>query len=35
MNYIESKRPGETLILNVIRDGKPLMITVKLAERPH
>jgi S1-C subfamily serine protease len=35
MNYIESKRPGETLILNVMRDGKPLMITVKLAERPH
>jgi putative serine protease PepD len=35
MNYVESKRPGEPLILNIMRDGKPLMITVKLAERPH
>lgn len=35
MNYVESKRPGDTLTLNVMRDGKPLMIVVKLAERPH
>jgi S1-C subfamily serine protease len=35
MNYVESKRPGEALILNIVRDGKPLMVTVKLAERPR
>jgi putative serine protease PepD len=35
MNYVEAKRPGEIVILNTIRDGKPLTLTIKLAERPH
>jgi S1-C subfamily serine protease len=35
MNYIESKRPGDVIILNTLRNGSPLTITIKLAERPH
>jgi S1-C subfamily serine protease len=35
LNYVESKRPGDILRLNIVRDGKPMTVEVKLAERPH
>lgn len=35
MNYVESKRPGDTIQLKVNRNGEPLNIPVKLEERPH
>jgi len=33
MNYVESKRPGDTLNLQINRNGQPLTINVKLEER--
>ncbi|WP_303672649.1 S1C family serine protease [Vampirovibrio chlorellavorus] len=35
MNYVESKRPGDTLSLKINRNGTPLSLSVKLAERPR
>jgi putative serine protease PepD len=35
INYIESKRPGDTLQLKLIREGHPLSLSVRLAERPR
>lgn len=35
MNYVESKRPGDTLNLKVNRNGTPVSLSVKLAERPR
>ncbi len=35
INYVEAKRPGDTLTLKVNRNGKTLTLSVVLAERPH
>jgi S1-C subfamily serine protease len=35
MNYVESKRPGDTLHLKINRNGQPLDINILLEERPH
>jgi S1-C subfamily serine protease len=35
MNYVETKRPGETLHLKVNRNGQPVDINVILEERPR
>ncbi len=35
MNYIDSKRPGDTVKLTINRNGKPVATVVKLSERPH
>ncbi|MBY0403795.1 MAG: trypsin-like peptidase domain-containing protein, partial [Cyanobacteria bacterium] len=34
INYVESKRPGDSITLSIVRDGKSLKIVVKLEERP-
>jgi putative serine protease PepD len=34
-NYIDSKRPGDTVHLDVNRNGKPITIAVTLSERPR
>lgn len=33
MNYIESKRPGDTIKLSIVRNGHPMTATVTLSER--
>ena len=35
VDAVESHRPGDTMRLDVIRDGKPLTLTVTLKERPR
>jgi S1-C subfamily serine protease len=35
MNYIESKRPGNIVKLEINRNGKPLTLSVTLGERPR
>jgi S1-C subfamily serine protease len=35
INYVESKRPNETLKLQVNRDGKPVNLVITLTERPR
>lgn len=35
INYVESKRPNDILTLKINRNGQPLTLSVKLAERPH
>lgn len=34
-NYVESKRPGDTLRLDINRNGKPITVAVTLSERPR
>lgn len=34
-NYIDSKRPGDTVHLDINRNGKPSTVTVTLSERPR
>ena len=31
---VSARVPGTTVRLNILRDGRPLLATVKLAERP-
>jgi S1-C subfamily serine protease len=35
INYLESRHPGNSVTLKIIRAGKPLTVTVQLVERPH
>jgi S1-C subfamily serine protease len=35
MNYVESKRPGETLHLKINRNGQSMTANIKLEERPQ
>lgn len=35
INYVESKRPGDAMVLTLMRDAHPLTVTVTLSERPH
>ena len=35
MNYIESKRPGDSVRFSINRNGQPLTIALKLEERPR
>jgi putative serine protease PepD len=34
INYVESKRPGEQIVLTFVRDGQTLKTTVTLVEKP-
>jgi S1-C subfamily serine protease len=34
VNYIESKQPGDTVVLQIIRAGKPANVSIRLEERP-
>jgi S1-C subfamily serine protease len=35
INYVESKRPGQSVSLNLIRENKPMTVSVQLEERPN
>ncbi len=35
INYVETKRPGETLHLKLVRDGQTIERSIQLAERPE